>query len=462
MKRYLFLCATISLSIFSLGLADEEKKIESETEADLITLMAEDQELEPTLIAAANNVEPPAPGHTAIRQFGPDDPQFVDPKVLRDFVESRGLIACRQKEGTLTLAADVRARWIATGEKVNGKSVRGAHANVAVNVFKSEVNLFLDYVAPKTWVSTKLKWSAVLGVDGGTITKTDLDRAFIGYDVYECKCRDFYIEVGRSKLDYLFESKVEFSTFFDGLHFYYTDKYDNIGVFTLHGGPFIVDSFTNHYAWVFETGMKKLGGTGYSVKYSLIDWNRHAPTLNYGGQSTAGNISLIDNPRYRFIVSQLILGHEHAIDLPGCNTLYIYAAVLANHAAKKNKTTHFSYANKAWYVGFTLGKLCKACDWSLDINYQYVQAQALPEFDISGIGHGNANGFFLSDAIILGRIGLDAQGFTNYTGFETTLLYALTDSLTLRSRAAWSRQIDKQIGGTFRYKTFEMAVIYAF
>lgn len=402
------------------------------------------------------------PGGSEVKEFGPEDQNFIDPKVLRDFIESRGLIECRQKEGTLTIAADARARWICTGEEVNHVPVRGYRTNTAINIFKSEFNLFLDYVAPRGWVSTKMKWVAFDGVDGGSLTKVELDRAFIGYDVYECGCEDFYIEIGRSKLDYMFESKVEFSTFFDGIHFFYTNTWDNVGVYTLHGGPFIVDSFSNHYAWIVETGFKKLAGTGFSVKYSLVDWYRHAPTLNYGNLKDSGEVFIIDNPRYRFIVSQLIFGYERALDWPGCKIFYAYAAVLANHGAKKSFTTDHRYLNKAWYAGFTFGKLCKACDWSVDINYQWVQAQAVPEFDLSGIGHGNAFNVLLSDAIILHAIPFNARGFTNYKGWQFSLLYALTDSLTLRSKAEWSTPVNKQIGGDFLYKNFEMAVIYAF
>lgn len=444
--------------LFSLAFAAEEGEETSLNEEDEIAVVID----EDNLIAAVDNLGPNAGGFLSEGEFGPQDTERVDPKVLRDFIESRGLIACRQKEGCLTIAADVRARWIATGERVNGEKKRGQGTNTAINLFKSEVNLFLDYVAPKGWVSTKLRWVNFDGVDGGTQTQSQMERAFIGYDIYECDCEDFYIEVGRSKLDYMFESRVEYSSFFDGIHLYYTNKYDNVGIWTLHGGPFIVDSFTNHYAWIVETGLKEWGGTRFSVKYSLIDWHRISPTLDYGNLPLSGNITRRDNPRYRFVVSQMLFGYEEPIDLPGCKTLYLYAAVLANHAAKKSPTTANRYANKAWYAGFTFGKLCKACDWSLDVNYQYVQAQAVPEFDLSGIGHGNADNTLLSDALIVGLAPFDARGFTNYKGFQISLLYALTDSLTIRTKAEWTRPIDTSIGGDFFYKNFEMAAIYAF
>lgn len=463
MKKNLYFLFFLFCIVLTSLFAAEENNIEEE-ELELIAAASPQSNSSNTSSHTSSShtsssAGPSASNFTQEKAIGPNSDNFIDPKILRDFVESKGLIECRQKEGRLTIAGDVRARWLATGEKVNGISQRHFKSDHAVNVFKSEVNLFFDYTTPKAWVTTKLKWGVIDGIDGGSLTKVDLDRAFIGYDIYEKGCEDFYLEVGRSKFDYMFESRVEFASFFDGIHLFYTNKYEGTGVFTIHGGPFIIDSLTNHYGWVVETGFKQLGGTDFSVKYSLVDWLRFAPTYDYG--KNKGEHLVRDNPRYRFLVSQLILGHEQKIDFPGCKMLYLYAAVLANHAAQKSRTVP-SYENKAWYAGFTLGKLCKACDWSVDINYQWVQAQSIPEFDLSGIGHGNAANLLLSDAILALTSPSGAIGFTNYQGFEMLGLYALTDSLTLRAKASWSKPIDIHLGGDFTYKNFEMAVIFAF
>ncbi len=386
--------------------------------------------------------------------------EIIDPRVLRDFIESRGLINCRQKEGTLSLYGDVRARWIATNEFNDKGSIRGFNRNDGINVFKSEVNLFFDYATPRAWLTTKLKWATLDGVDAGAVTRVDIDRAFIGCDVYTCGEEDLYVELGRSKLDYLFESRVEFSSFFDGIHFYYTKPVPAVGVFTIHGGPFIVDSYSNHYAWVVEAWVSNWLDTGLMFKYSIVDWNREATTYVIGKISDHPPIG--NNPRYRFLVSQMIFGYERKIDFAGCKSLYVYGAVLANHDAKRSATTNWKKLNGAWYAGFTLGKLCKGGDWSFDINYQSVQAQAIPEFDLSGIGHGNSSGAYLSDALILGLAPDLAQGFTNYKGWDMSLLYAITDSLSLRAHTAWSTPRNKEVGGNFFFETFDMTVIFAF
>lgn len=439
-------------------LSDEQKDLADEGEE----LLKKTKE-----IAAVDNLGPTAAGFVAEKNFGPDDDDVFDQRVLRDFIESRGLIQCRQKEGLLTIAGDIRARWVTAGENVNGHKVRGTGALVGLNQYKSEVNLFFDYETKKAWASTKLRWSMFGGKDGGTAAKPDVDRAFIGYDIYSLKKTDFYIEVGRSRLDYLFESKVEFTASFTGMHLYYTKCIEKLGSFVIHGGPFVTDAFTNHYSWVLEGNVKELGGTPFSVKYSIIDWRRRAPTIYFGNLKKAdldklGIKTISHNPRYEFLVSQMILGYQREIDFIRCKTLYAYAAVLVNHAAKKRFSTDFRYLNHAWYTGFTLGKLCKACDWSIDLNYQWVQAQSVPEFDLSGMGHGNAEDLLISDAIILGLSPSLVRGFTNYKGVQLSLLFAMTDSLSLRAIAQYATPIDTVLGGSFRFKGFDLSVIYAF
>ncbi|MCH9608469.1 MAG: hypothetical protein S4CHLAM45_10450 [Chlamydiales bacterium] len=447
--------------IFALLLAAMTSGFAAEEE-DLIDPPAVEEIDDRDLIAAADNLGPSAQGFASDGDFGPEGDEFIDPRVLRDFIESRGLIRCRQKEGSLIIAGDVRARWNTIGEKLDGIKQRGTGTNTAINRFKSEVNLFLDYSAPRTWVSNKLRWVSFGGKDGGTAAKVEIDRAFIGYDMHHVGTTDFYIELGRSKFDYLYESRVEFVSIFDGIHLFFTKCWPTVGNFTIHGGPFIVDSFTNHYGWVAETYITKWMGTGISFKYSIVDWHRHSPTLDYGNLPNSGNNTVMDNPRYSFIVSQMLFGYERKLPWVHCKTLYAYAAVLANHDAKRTRTTDGKKLNNAWYIGFTLGKLCKACDWSIDLNYQSVQAQAVPEFDLRGVGHGNAGNTLLSDAILQGLGPSGAIGFTNYKGWEASALFAMTDSLSIRARAARTVPRNKSVGGDLRYKTFDMTVIYAF
>ncbi|MEZ5315219.1 MAG: hypothetical protein R3E91_03285 [Chlamydiales bacterium] len=448
MQKFFRFHLILFLGSISCLLAEEEPQI--------------DVNYEEPLVAAVENLGPNASGFLSERDFGPIGDEFIDPHVLRDFIESKGLIECRNKTGLLTIAADIRARWTAIGEQVNGQKQRGTGTSLAIDRYKSEINLFLDYVAPRTWGSAKVKWVNFDGKDGGSLTRVELDRAFIGYDIRKEEKEDFYIEIGRSRLNYIFDSRLEFISIFDGIHIYYTNAWSALGNFIIHGGPLIVDSFTNHYAWVVETGVIGFRGTGLGFKYSLIDWRRSSPTLDYGNLPNSGKTTVRNNPRYAFLVSQILLGYQQKLDFLRCKTLYIYGAALINHDAKPSLTTNWQKLNQAWYVGFTLGKLCTACDWSIDINYQSVQAQSVPEFDLGGFGHGNAANFLLSDAILQGFGSDRAFGFTNYKGWSCNFLYALSNNLSLSAQGQYATPRNKTLGGDFKYKAFEMTVIYAF
>ena len=190
--KFFFLCALLSSAlVFAVEESPVGPLTSTEDEKGLIAALEEDEKNfadlfeDENLIAAVDNLGPSAAGFLSEGNFGPEDSDEVDPRVLRDFIESRGLIQCRQKEGTLTIAGDVRARWVAVGEKLNGASQRGRGTRTAVNRFKSEVNLMLDYVAARSWASVKLKWVNFDGKDGGTATKVEMERAFIGYDIFE-------------------------------------------------------------------------------------------------------------------------------------------------------------------------------------------------------------------------------------------------------------------------------------
>jgi hypothetical protein len=65
-----------------------------------------------------------------------------------------------------------------------------------------------------------------------------------------------------------------------------------------------------------------------------------------------------------------------------------------NHSAKKIGTpSDIGKENLAWYVGAMVGGIQGEGDWVIDFNYQRVEAQALPDFSVSGVGNGNVSRF---------------------------------------------------------------------
>ena len=100
------------------------------------------------------------------------------------------------------------------------------------------------------------------------------------------------------------------------------------------------------------------------------------------------------------------------------------------------------------------------------LSYQSVQAQAVPEFDVGGIGRGNASGggFYSTRANGGGiaTIKSTAEGTANYKGFEMELLYLLTSNLTIAQ--SWQQSVNqkKYIGPLSKKKNYTLQFIYAF
>jgi hypothetical protein len=248
---------------------------------------------------------------------------------------------------------------------------------------------------------------------------------------------------------------LEFGSLFDGVLFRFNKAWQDVGDFYCNVGALLVDDKTNHYAYVTETGALRIANTGFNMKYSIIDW--YKPYANE-----------LNRLRYKFLVSQLYTSYQFYPEWIGKKLIKFYAAGLCNHLAGGVEQTHGKRQNFGWYAGLSIGLVKKQHDWAIDANYQWEQAQAVPEFDSSGIGRGNASsvGFYTNNADGNPDSGpttvLTAVGGGNFKGFELEALYAFTDNLTVLQNFKCSNTLNKNIGPNISYKQYEMEFIYAF
>ena len=150
-----------------------------------------------------------------------------------------------------------------------------------------------------------------------------------------------------------------------------------------------------------------------------------------------------------------------------------YAAGLTNHLAlndplkrAKIEGQAFGKQNWAWYAGASMGTVKKMFDWAIDVNFQWVQAQAVPSFDMNGIGRGNVADAGLITVKNDGSGGpttkATATGNGNFYGFMVDGTYAFTNNLVANPQLQMSWTLDKNLGPKLIYKQFEMEFIYAF
>lgn len=291
-----------------------------------------------------------------------------------------------------------------------------------------------------------------MGTVSGTTGKIALERAYCGGRFLAGETFTIDGEVGRRNLNDVFDSKIEFSSLFDGILAKFSKASPAIGDFYLNSGIFLVNDVFNHYGYVNEIGFLRIGNTGFYTKYSIVDWMKdyEKPIVKL---------------TFNYLVSQIIFGYQSTI--PRWNKfLKVYSAFLINHVADRTALTNFKRANCGGYFGVSVGQIRKKGDWAFDANFQAVAAQAIPDFDVGGIKRGNAAGIaFFSE----GKYGKGepntiqtAVGNCNYIGGQFEFLYAFTGNLTMLNNFQISRNLNDSIGPKMKYMQYEIELIFAF
>lgn len=398
-----------------------------------------------------------------------------DPEALRRWLLDKRMISVKEIGGDLSVSGEVRTEFQDTNETKNGIKQRGSGSATgrAAQAWDIEVNLLLDYRTDYTWASIKLEFDNDMGVRSGTMNNIRLEKAYLGGRIVSGDTFTFDAEIGRRFLINVFDSKVEFGALFDGVLLRFSKAFISIGDFYVNPGVFLVDDKTNHYAYVAELGALHIANTGLGTKYSVIDWRKHYTNPQ-------------KDQRYEFVEQQFMLFYQCNPTWIAKKLIKVYAAGISNLIAsdlilpnyyppgvpipKESPpaipTTDFGKQNWGWYAGVTIGQLRKQGDWSIDTNFQWMQAQVVPDYDFSGIGRGNAakSGLYTKNLDGSGNYTIvgNAVGPCNYYGFEVDALYAFTNNLTVEEKFTWSHTLDDHLGPNLKYKQFEVEFIYAF
>jgi hypothetical protein len=383
-----------------------------------------------------------------------------DVNAVREWINAKRQVTVRELGGALSISGEVRTEMQSTAEVRNGVTQRGRGGPIVregfplpQNTYDIEVNVMLDYRTDYSWGSIKLEFDNDAGIISGSLNKLKLERAYWGVRAVEGDTFTFDVEAGRRRMSTIVDSKLEFDGFYDGFWLKYDQSYDAIGDFFLHTGIFIIDENKSQYGYLGELGIYNVGGTGVYSKYSLIDWN------------TKDLHNKVANQRYDFLVSQWLIGYRF-FPTKLQKVIQIYLAGLWNSNARKIKLTNHKRANWGGYLGVSIGEIKKKGDWALDVNYQVLAAQCVPDFNVQGIGLGNSDdsGFYTTNVKGTGTptIRRTAGGNVNYRGFQMTLDYLLTNQLNLQQSWQQSITLDDSIGPFRRYKQYEVEFIYGF
>lgn len=385
------------------------------------------------------------------------DPDVDDMEALRRWIRDKRFITVKEIGGDLSISGEVRTEFQDSNEVKDGIRQRGKGG--AVNrpqyAWDVEVNVMIDYRTDRTWAAIKLEFDNDMGTASGTVNRIRLEKAYAGGRIIAGDTFTFDAELGRRYLFNVYDSKLEFSSLFDGILFRLSKAWPSVGDFYVNPGALLVNDKTNHYAFVVEMGALRIANIGLNMKYSIINWYKPAADE-------------LEKLRYKFLVSQFLTYYQFYPEWLGKRLIKFYAAGLTNHLAHGVPQTHGKKQNWAWYAGMSIGLVRKQYDFAIDVNYQWCQAQAVPDFDSSGIGRGNAAkvGFYTNSIDGNPASGettaATAVGDENFKGFELEALYAFTDNLTVLQNFKYSTTLNKSIGPNLRFKQYEIEFIYAF
>ena len=382
-----------------------------------------------------------------------------DIETLREWINSRRMITVKELGGQLSISGDLHTEMQAVNEENAGHRVRGSGTPFPTKTYDIEFNLSIDYRSDRTWAAARLRFDDDAGVTSeavgsGKTNNIKLDRAYFGYRIFDGDQHTMDIEMGRRSLSSVFDSKLEFNSNFDGVLFKDNYVFDKAGDFYYQLGLLLVNEKRSQAAYIGEIGLQNIARTGFYTKYSITDWD-------------TTNASYVPH-QFQFVVSQLLLGYKF-IPVKLDRIVNIYLAGLHNHVAKKREISAYKKANTGGYVGLSVGQTKLKGDWVFEANYQFLQAQCVPDFDASGIGLGNAkgNGFYYAklkadkDHPAL-NTRTTAEGNVNFRGFELTLQYLLSNNLNLFQQWKQGITLDTDIGPFRKLKQYEIDFIYGF
>ena len=382
----------------------------------------------------------------------------VDVQALREWINIKRQVTVKEIGGNLSISGEVRSKFKATGETVDGISQRGSGTPFPSRGFDVGAKLMMDYRSDLTWSSIKLEFNDRAGIISGSTDKIKLSRAYFGARAFHGDSYYVDFELGRKKLNSTFDSNLQFDSLFDGVLAKYDQSFEQVGDFYVHLGTFIINDTKDQFGYVGETGLMDIAGSGFYTKFSLIDWD----TKNLHNE--------LQNKIFDFMVSQWTLGYKfYPAKLK--KEVTIYLAGLYNFKAKRLPITDNQKANWGSYVGFSIGELKRRGDWSLDANYQWLAAQCVPGFDQGGVGIGNINdtGFYATEGedddgkkILVANTRETAGGDVNYRGVSVTLNYLITNNINLQQQWSQSVTLDHDIGPSRRFKQYEIEFIYNF
>lgn len=390
---------------------------------------------------------------------------------VQDYVKNRATIEEKMAGGTLAIGGDVRFGFDSNTLLHNDVKLVGSGANDDDNVpvpareFNVAANLNMKYWNQKgnSWGNVRLMFDNEAGsmasygapavaYSSGEDANIALRTAYFGWRPMDMTMTggNLDLEFGRRRLYDAFDSIVQFGSVFDGVLARYSTGFAGVGNFQAQGAVFVIDQTVNHFGWIGEASLENIANTNLYARYSYVNWDKKG-VERFGAANSAA---------LKFRNSQITAGWMVPSEMlknswMSLNKVHLFGAYLMNHAAEEINADEGEKA-KAWYVGLALGECVKANDWAVNLNYQVVDAQAVLESDVQGVGR------FPQSYGVSPYAQNASSGNTNYRGYEVGGRYALTNNMHMFVDWNASKAADIDLGGKHDFKRLRLKMIYSF
>lgn len=343
------------------------------------------------------------------------------------------------------MSFQVNSGWKYAHDMLGGVPQVGFGTGKASNSYNADLTIDYIYAYGRGRLVARTAFRNAGGLfGGGTTNKLEVGRAYIAYNLTTHGPFICELNVGRRTFIKVYNSQMQFKGWIDGANVISSYIWEKVVDARFLGGIYISNQ---QGFWVTRGGLFNIAAIGLYFDYVFVHWGKTRPLV-------VTNENKLNNLAYN--VSQFLLGWDYKPQWIN-KDLKLFVALISNHGATRNEISDYSKESLAGYVGAQYGNAKKQNDFSIQVMLQFCQLQAIPPWDMTGIGSGRA-----PVSIFKATSAQTVNQNTNFKGWEGKALYALTDDLTLTAKLQRSVTLNKALGEPFNFTSFKLETQYVF
>lgn len=340
------------------------------------------------------------------------------------------------------VAFQINTGWKYTHDLMNSVSLVGFSAGRPSNSYFANLTVDYDYSFGRFSLVARTSFRNSGGLFGGTARNFELERGYISWRITVRGPFSSRLDAGRRSLTKIYNSQMQFTGRADGLTFINSYLWDKVFDARVTGGIYIF-SVPRGFG-LLRAGLFNIADLGFYFDFAYSYWGDNRPP------GATNNINI------KYNLTQYLVGWDYKPKWLN-KDIKVFGALIKNVGATANFLTNGSKESMAGYVGLQLGSAKKQGNYSFQFMLQTCALQAIPPWDMDGIGIGRAPVTVFTATNIA-----NANTNTNFKGWEGAALYAVTDQLTLTMKLQRSVTRNQAIGQPKNFTTYKLETQYIF